>query len=224
MIKKNNNFLRSYVGLSKSILKKFTKPLILLLLSSCAFDITQHIFENKTAGIKLIKPSDWHFLSKEEYVEGLGRVELQDKSFQERLVKNPSLPLVIIAKYPEPYDDINPSVKIGIKSIDQLKEGDPKKTLESVILPSLKTIFKNYQLDQEPVYIKISGLKAAYARISYSLDVSNLGTFPMTSEFWIVPSGKYIFMIGAGIKKNEDDQTRKKIKEIINSIEIEPSK
>ncbi len=145
---------------------------------------------------------------------------MQDKAFQEKLVKNSSLPLVVIAKYPEPYEDINPSVKIGIKPIEQLKEGDPKKTLELAILPSLKTAFKNFELDQYPIDVTISGLKAAYTRINYSLDVSGIGTFPMTSEFWIVPSGKYMFMIGAGIKKVEKDEARKEIRNIIDSIVI----
>jgi hypothetical protein len=123
-------------------------------------------------------------------------------------------------KYPEPYDDINPSFKVNIKPLGQL-QGRTAIELVGMILPQLQKAFKDYQLVQPPVETEVSGLKAAYARINYSLETTDGATFPCTSELWIVPRGDYFFLLGAGTRQDETTGSRSEIQGILNSVKID---
>jgi len=193
--------------------------LILFSFSSSAFADSSNDFENKTIGLKLSKPSDWQFMTAKEYFENLKRVEMDDKKFQELIVKYASAPVVLIAKYPEPLDDLNPSFKINIKPIGQLQNSSAKETLEMMI-PSIKNIFKDSKIDQEPINTEVAGLKGAYARFKYSAPLDGK-TIPAIAEIWIIPNGDYFFMIGSSFRQDEKNGSHAEIKEILDSIVIE---
>jgi hypothetical protein len=126
---------------------------------------------------------------------------------------------VVITKYPEPFDDLNPSFKVNIKPLGQLKGADPKKILE-LILPQFQNIFQDFNLIQPPSDTTVGRLPAAYMRINYSLVAQDERTFPTTSELWIVPRGDYFFMIGAGTRQDEKTGSREEIAKIMSSIEL----
>jgi hypothetical protein len=120
-------------------------------------------------------------------------------------------------KYPEPFDDLNPSFKVNIKPLGQLKGADPKQIL-NLILPQFQKMFQDFALIQPPIDTKVSGLNAAYMSINYSLAIPDGRTFPTTSEMWIVPRGDFFFMIGAGTRQDEKTGSRKDIQAILNTV------
>jgi hypothetical protein len=177
-------------------------------------------FRNPTAGFELTKPAEWQYITAAEAQENLKATKLNDQEFQAAMLKYATVPMVAMMKYPEPYDDINPSFKVNIKPLGQLK-GRTAVELVSMILPQLQKVFKDYELVQAPVEIEVSGLKAAYARINYSLETVDGSTFPCASELWIVPRGDYFFMLGAGTRQDETTGARSEIQGILKSVKID---
>jgi len=193
---------------------------ILIFLSTGTTYADENVFKSITIGFEVTKPKEWSFVTAQENLDNLKRTKLSDDEFQQLMLKYATAPLVAMMKYPEPYDDLNPSLKVNIKPFGQLKERDGKEVL-SLILPQFQKMFKDFQLVQTPTDVTVAGFKAAYVRINYSLQIADGRTFPTTSELWIVPRGDYFFMIGAGTRQDEKTGSRKEIEQIMKSIKIE---
>jgi hypothetical protein len=193
--------------------------LVIFLLTGIAY-ADENIFKSITVGFEVTKPKGWSFVTAQENLDNLKRTKLSDDEFHQLMLKYATAPLVAMMKYPEPYDDLNPSLKVNIKPFGQLKGRDGKEVI-SLILPQFQKMFKDFQLVQAPIDVKVAGLKAAYVRINYSLQIPDGRTFPTTSELWIVPRGDYFFMIGAGTRQDEKTGSRKEIEQIMKSIKIE---
>jgi len=193
--------------------------LVIFLLTGIAY-ADENIFKSITVGFEVTKPKGWSFVTAQENLDNLKRTKLSDDEFHQLMLKYATAPLVAMMKYPEPYDDLNPSLKVNIKPFGQLKGRDGKEVI-SLILPQFQKVFKDFQLVQAPIDVKVAGLKAAYVRINYSLQIPDGRTFPTTSELWIVPRGDYFFMIGAGTRQDEKTGSRKEIEQIMKSIKIE---
>jgi len=201
-------------------MKFLTYISIVLIFASVNIQADENTFKNHTAGLEVTKPDSWSFLTAQENFDLIKDAEYKDKDFQEMMRKYAAAPLVAMMKYPEPYDDLNPSFKVNIKPFGRNKGADGKQVI-SMLLPQFKKIFKNFEVIQSPSDVEVSGLKAAYAKVNYTMEIQDGRTFPTTSELWIVPRGDYFFMIGVGSRQNEEESTVEEIKQIINSIKID---
>ena len=195
--------------------------IMLLLISHLVLASNDNTFSNVTAGITIEKPDEWRFLTAQQNADNLARVELDDASFQEQMRKYASAPLVVMSKHAEPFNDLNPSLKITIKPFGQLKGTDPKEML-GMIYPAMEKAYRDFKLVQAPHDTVVSGLKAAHMRIDYTLVNSDGKEFPTASELWIVPRGDFYFLIGVGIRQDEKTGSRSEIMAILNSLVITP--
>ena len=196
---------------------KIIYTIILLSISLSVAADSSNKFNSISAGFEITKPNGWYFVTAEENLENLKKVDMNDAEFKQLMLKYSTAPLVAMMKHKEPFDDLNPSFKVNIKPLGQLKGADPKQIL-GLFLPQFKKMFQDFSLVQSPVDIKVSGLSAGYMRINYSLAIPDGRTFPTTSELWIVPRGDYFFMIGAGTRQDEKTGSREEIKKILSSI------
>lgn len=196
---------------------KVLQLLVLTLFSSIALAGTPNKFESLTVGLEVTKPSEWQFITAEENLENIKKIKLNDAEFHQQMLKYSTAPLVAIMKYPEPFDDLNPSFKVNIKPLGQLKGVDPKQIL-TLIIPQFQKVFQDFSLVQPPTDTKVSGINAAYMSINYSLAIPDGRIFPTTSEMWVVPRGDFFFIIGAGTRQDEKTGSRKDIQEILNSV------
>jgi hypothetical protein len=196
---------------------KVVQIIFLTIFSSMVFAGDSNKFESLTVGFKVTKPAEWQFITAEENLENLKKVQMNDAEFQQLMLKYSTVPLVAIMKYPEPFDDLNPSFKVNIKPLGQLKGADPKQIL-NLLLPQFQKIFEDFNLVQPPMDTKVSGLNAAYMRINYSLVIPDGRKFPTSSELWIVPRGDFFFMIGAGTRQDEKTGSRNDIQNILSSV------
>ena len=178
-----------------------------------------NVFKSVTVGFELTKPSSWQFVTAEQNLESLKRTKLDDKEFHKLMLKYATAPLVAIMKYPEPFDDLNPSFKVNIKPLGQMKGSDPKQILIA-LSSQFQKILKDYRLVMRPVETMIAGLPTGYLRAHYTLETPEGRSFPVTSELWIVPRGEYFFMIGAGTRRDEATGSRKEIREILKTVRI----
>ena len=198
----------------------------LVIFSSVGFATAQNnndTYTNPTLGISLTKPAEWHFMSAEQNQENLRRTKLNDEEFQKLMLKYATAPLVVMTKYQEPYDDLNPSLKVNIKPLGGLP-GDNPGLIMGLILPSLEKVFEDYSVEEGPTDTLVSGLRASYVRVYYTMRVSDTTGFPTCSELWIVPKGSFFFMIGAGTRQDEKTGTREEIAEILASLKLDTDK
>lgn len=180
---------------------------------------TANLFENKAVGLKLVKPTSWHFLTIKSHLRNLEQVKLKDKKFQQAMVQNSTLPLVIVAKYKEPYDQLNPSLKIMVRSLGGIDSSQPVKVIKA-LLPTLKKVFDDFKVKVQPKEVQIGGRKAAYVHVEHKLNTKQGVSYLVSSEMWIVPKGNSFFMIGAGTEANDKTNARKEIQSIIKSIDF----
>lgn len=196
---------------------RFIRVILLAFLPFTAFAQDSSLFESVTVGFKVTKPSTWQFVTAKENLENLKRVQMKDKEFQQLMLKYSTAPLVAMMKYPEPFDDLNPSFKVNIKPLGQLKGTDPKKIL-GLMLHQFQKMFQDFNLVQSPMDTNVGNLPAAYMRINYSLVIPEGRIFATCSELWIIPRGDYFFMIGAGTRQDEKTGTRSEVSKILSSV------
>lgn len=177
-------------------------------------------FSNPTLGFAVTKPAHWQVVSAEGYAENLGRVKLEDEEFQEKMQKYAQVPFIAFMKYPEPYDDVNPSFKVNIKPLGQFLGKDSKEIINT-LLPTFKQAFRDFQIIEGPMDVNISGIKSAYVRIHYTMAIPDGRTFPTCSELWIIPRGNSFFMIGIGRRQDASAEDLEDIKQIVSSIKID---
>ena len=175
---------------------------------------------NPTLGFSLVKPADWTFLTAEQNAENLARTKLKDEEFQKLAQKYATAPLVAITKYKEPYDDLNPSVKVNVRPLGSFTAEKPTAILE-FMAKQLESVFEDFKVVTPPEETKLGGLKAGYLKIHYSMKIPDGRTFPTCSELWVVPRGKHFFMIGAGTRQDQKTGKREEIAKILKNIRIE---
>jgi hypothetical protein len=160
-------------------------------------------------------------MSIDEVNANLQRVEMQDESFEEYIKAHTVAPIVAMTKYKEPFDDLNPSLKVDVKSLHEHSAEDPLKILETYLLPIPKA-FPDYKVVTKPKVTKLAGLKSAHVSLDYNLRLDGGRILPTRLELWIVPRGKLFFVIGTGTRQDERTGKRAEIQKIIESIKIDP--
>lgn len=185
-----------------------------------AIEANSEVFSNPTAGFEMNKPDDWHFVTATQNLENIKAIKLNDEEFHAAMQKYATAPLVAITKYKEPFEDVNPSFKVNIKPYGQLKGKRPQ-DLITMLVPQFERAFKNFQLVQAATEVTVSGIPSAYARMNYVMETPGGGSFPVTSELWIVPRGDYFFVLGAGTRQDEKTGTRKEIESLLRSVKID---
>lgn len=188
--------------------------------SKAAHGEPPEILENRTIGLKVVKPAGWVHFTTEANAENLRNLQMDDDAMQAAVVKYATAPIFAFTKYPEPYDDVNPSFKINLRSSGQLA-GSSAKDAFSAVVPSLYHAFPDMVIQQGVIETTISRLPAAYLQFAYTLS-ANDKRYPTTSQLWIVPRGGYFFLIGTGTRQDEATGSRHEIRSIIRSIVITP--
>ena len=178
------------------------------------------VLNNPTAGFQVTKPQGWHTITAAENMENIKKIKLDDAEFHAAMQKYATAPLVAFSKYPEPYDDVNPSFKVSIKPYGKLKGRQPEDIIGFVI-PQFENLFKDFVLAQKPIATEVSGIKSAYMKMDYTMEIPDGRTFPTTSEMWVVPRGDYFFIIGAGFRQDEKNGSREEIQDILKTVIIE---
>jgi hypothetical protein len=115
------------------------------------------VFNNQTAGIQLKRPAKWHFVSAAQHMENLKAVKFNDEEFHAAMQKYSTAPLVAMMKFPEPFDDVNPSFKVNIKPYGELA-GKSSTEILSLFVPQLEKMFKDFSLVQPPTDAMVSGI------------------------------------------------------------------
>jgi hypothetical protein len=181
--------------------------------------LAQETYSNPTLGFYIRKPSSWHYLTAEEHRENLTRSDFTDPKFKELVTRYARTPFLAITKYKEPYDDLNPSIRVNAREAGNLKGMTPEKVVV-LTASAFSRMFKEYMVAEGPQATKLSGHPAGYMRVNYTHEAGGVA-WRTTSELWIVPRGDLLFIIGAGTRQDEKSGTRKEVRSVINTIKID---
>lgn len=184
---------------------------LLLLIAPCD---AGKLIKNSTLGFEIELPDGWTELSSKDFYENLGRINLDDPKFQDLLQKNANLPVVIAAKHPEPYDDVNPSLKINARPYGAIPTRDAVE-IAGLLLAGIKQLFPDLEVVSPPSQKNVDAKKGAHVQIRYSLKTS-VGTFPIESELWVIPTTNFFYMIGIGYRPDGKTGSRD---DAVSSIE-----
>jgi hypothetical protein len=149
----------------------------------------------------------------------LKKSDFADPSFKALIAQYARTPFFAITKYKEPYDDINPSVKVNARELGTLKGAPPEKIAETAAA-GLARMFKDYAVEEGPIATRVAGQPAGYIRVRYTMEAGGR-QWPLMSEMWVVPRGELVFIIGAGIRQDEKTGTRQEVRRIIDTIKID---
>ena len=199
------------------------KNIVLATLIAAGFAFAQdnnNTFNSPTVGFSVTKPSEWQFITADQNMENLSKTRLNDPEMQMALQKYATAPLVAMMKYPEPYNDLNPSFKVNIKPLGSLSADDPIAIVNLMTGPMARML-KDFKIAKPASETTVSGLKAAHIRIHYSLQIPDGREFPTASDLWIVPRGKFFFMLGAGTRQDGKTGSRGEIETILSSVKIQ---
>jgi hypothetical protein len=167
------------------------------------------------------KPKDWVFATAQQQAENTKLMQLRDEQLQKLLEKYSTAPLLAMLKHPEPFEDLNPSFTIKVRSLASLPSAEPLAILNG-ILPTLQKSFGDLKIVDGPKEIKISGHQAGYMKVNYNLQIAGgPGNFPTCSQMWVIPRDKILFIIGAGTRQDEKTGSREEIEKIIATLKIE---
>ena len=172
-----------------------------------------------TLGLSVVRPQGWVTITAEENAQNIRSVQMDDPEFQAMAARYANSPIFAISKYQEPYRDLNPSFKINVRPLGGFAKFSPEDILTAAI-PAMSRVSSDMQVLEGPRATQVSGRKAAYAKLSYTLKARNVAV-PTISEIWIVPKGAVFFMIGAGTRADEKNGTRAEMRQILDGVRIE---
>lgn len=171
-------------------------------------------------GLSLSYPSSWSVISVDDYFNQLENTKLTNEEFDEMILKHAQVPLFAITKYKEPYDNLNPSIKINTRHYGNLKGYSPESILYHLI-DQFKVMFTDFKLVQIPVKTKIGNQEAFYIKINYTYLTQNGLSFPTCSELWMLDKTDYFYFIGAGTRADDNSGAVEEIHKILNTFEIQ---
>jgi len=177
-------------------------------------------FRNPTAGFSITKPKGWVFATTEQIATNRANVRLKDKELEEQMRQRASAPLIAIMKHVEPYDNLNPSAQVLLRPLGQL-EGKSALELMNIIIPSTQRAMVDFQFVEEIQERVVGGQKAAYAKSKYTVTNAEGRTFPTLSRLWLIPRGKFMFMISMSGTQEGEDVSEREFAEILKSIKID---
>lgn len=177
------------------------------------------VFTLPYVGVEITKQSDWHFMNVALGAESAKSVKFQDEEFAELVAKSDAVPLAVITKYPESYEDVNPSLKIDVQSLKSLN-GKTSIEASNLVLNVFSTAVKDFEVLQKPTEVYVGEFKASYFRIRYTVEFSDNTSYRTVSELWIITRDKYYLLLGAATLDDDKTNSREEIAGMLKSLKL----
>jgi len=177
---------------TSTFLKNGSVVLILLSVISCA--ATKDLLRDTYKGLSIVMPSGWVALNHGEVSENQNTVQLMDKDIQVMFNSDQFQTLFIIAQHHEPYEGLNPSIKVVYRALGEFNKSSPTEILRlgSAIL---RLAVEDYDLKEPASPTTISGFNAAHLRVNYTIADKKEKTHNVDSSFYVIPRGDYMFVV-----------------------------
>ena len=178
-----------------------------------------NIYHHPVLGFTIKYSKDWNPINIDDHYANLKNIKLNDEEFNKLLIKNASIPFFAISKFKEPYEDLNPSLKINTRPYGNL-QGQPLEVIIKLLIGQFEKIFLDFKIQQEPIATILNENKAVYAKFFYTMKSQDGTEYKTCSEIWLIDKGQYFYLIGAGTKQDESNCKREEILGFLNTIEL----
>lgn len=180
---------------------------------------SKDVFTLPYVGMEITKQRDWHFTNVTLAADSAKSVQFQDKEFADLVAKSTAVPLAIITKYPESYEDVNPSLKIDVQPLTNLN-GKTATELSNFVLGMFSTAVKDFEILQKPTDVEVGAFKASYFRIRYTVEFADNTSYRTVSELWIITRDQYYLLFGAATLDDDKTLSRGEIAEMLKSLKV----
>ena len=204
---------------------KVLLTLVLVLASSSLYAESAEestLVEVKELSFAINKPADWHFF------QPLNKPLAQESpSLAALLAHYAKTPVVALSKFPADYaQDINPNVRVTLKPVNRplnkeaVEAEDPVNLLNGIVT-SLKPVFQDFKQSGKVQGVQLAGCHAAFARISYKMQLVAGGQTRGNSDLWLVmPRKDYVFLVSGVTREDQGNAQREELQAIVETIKI----
>jgi len=190
-------------------------------LASSLFAGDENIFQSREAGFKITKPADWQFVPAKTYAQNLALPRLRDKELEKVIRSKPNVPFLVMARFPEPYEGLNPSVQVLLKTQGELL-GQGAPTNLTRVVERLKINFRDFTFVRPVEATAVDGQAAARMVARYTVADAQGKEFKTVARMWVVPRGEYMFTISMYGPQEGPNTSEKEFDQILQSIKIAP--
>ena len=176
-------------------------------------------FESSEAGFKLTKPAEWQFLPAHTVAQNLALPRMRDKELEKVIRSRPSIPFLVVARFPEPYEGLNPSVQVSLKTQGELL-GQGASALLQHVVERLKGTFSDFAFVEEVTETTVDSLPAARMIAKYTVIDSQGKDLKALARMWIVPRGDYMLTISMYGPQDGPNTSQKEFQQIFQSIKL----
>ncbi|HEX8840447.1 MAG TPA: hypothetical protein VF750_08275 [Sphingomicrobium sp.] len=170
-------------------------------------------------GLGIVRPASWVTITADQNARNLRSVRMDDPEFQALATRYANSPIVAMAKHPEPYADLNPSLKINVRPLGGFA-GHPPEEILAAALPMFQHAFADMRVLEGPKRTSLVGRPAGFVRMAYTLRAGTIAV-PAVSEIWVVPKGPVYFMVGSGTRADERNGSRAEVRAIIDTLKLD---
>lgn len=182
----------------------------------------EDLFVSSAVGLSLRKPSSWYFKPTAWSRVNMDDIEFKDDSFGELVRKYATEPLVVVTRYEETTDRLNPIFRVVFRPLGQLKNMSPE-DVAKMSVKALPEIYEDFELVGGVESTEVSGYPAAHYVATFTVTNAEGARFPTRSEAWIVKRGAYVFIVGGAGPTEGADESSSEFAQIVRSIAIEPA-
>lgn len=195
----------------------------LAIVAACSAAVAQaterEVFRSPTHGIELVKPEGWHFQTIGELIGSMEDTKLKTEALRPIFHDSVRSILVTVAKYPEPYDGLNPSVTIHISPYGKLEAASPRE-LMNLGLAAYPLIFDDV-VPEALRDVEMAGHPAVESRMTATAHKKSGTIMPMKSVSWLVPRDGYYVSISAGVRQDEANGTMEEVLAVLDTLQID---
>lgn len=178
------------------------------------------LFRSPTQGVELVKPEGWHYLTIDDLVEGRKNIELKIKADEESSSGEAATTVVSIAKYQEPYDDVNPGVSVSITPTGMLEGAHPRDII-NLGLAAYPLLFDDFKVVEPVQETEFHGHPAYTVSYVVTMRLKDGTALPLQATEWFVPRAGYALNVTASARQDEANGTMKEVMAVLETLKID---
>jgi hypothetical protein len=176
-------------------------------------------FESELARFRIAKPKTWVFSTLEADQANRRGVTVGNEAADERLRRTVA-PLVVIIRHPEPYEKVNPTVRVALTRSGPLSGKSPRQ-IALAIAQGMKQTIPRFELEGDVNDVEVNGRPGAFFRARFLVARVDQGAkFEVLARTWVVPRDDQLFVIGMSGPTKGEDVSEAEFDQILHSIEI----
>lgn len=170
-------------------------------------------------GFRIEIPADWTIQDTGCVLANRERLDMGSPALK-RKFQQATLPIFACTRFPDRYNDINPTVQTTYRPMPEL--GIPATLLLEKMTSLMGHLFEDFHFVEPPVETELGGLPAAHTRVSYAVYNSDERRFDILARSWVVPCGTMMFIVGMSGPAHGDNVCEDEFNGIAESIRIDP--